>query len=137
MIEGTHAEQYAKLWDYCEKVKRTNPDTIMYVKLVDDLDYGQPRFERIYVCLGACKKEFLIGCRPIIGVDGCHLKCPYGGQLLLAMGIDGNNAMFSLAYAVVEGETKSSWIWFLELLQEDHGIKNRSAWTFISDKQKD
>ncbi|CAB4309835.1 unnamed protein product [Prunus armeniaca] len=33
-----------------------------------------PLFERLYVCLDACKKDFLAGCRPIIGVDGCHLK---------------------------------------------------------------
>ncbi|KAA8542720.1 hypothetical protein F0562_023781 [Nyssa sinensis] len=43
------------------------------------------------------------------------------------MGIDGNNAMFPLAYVVVKGETKSSWLWFLELLQEDLGIENQNA----------
>ncbi|CAB4279374.1 unnamed protein product [Prunus armeniaca] len=33
-----------------------------------------PLFQRLYVCLDACKKGFLTGCRPIIGVDECHLK---------------------------------------------------------------
>ena len=44
--------------------------------------------------------------------------------------------MFPLAYAIVEIESKSSWIWFLELLIADLGIQNGLAWVFISDKQK-
>ncbi|KAH7857327.1 hypothetical protein Vadar_011340 [Vaccinium darrowii] len=40
------------------------------------------------------------------------------------------------AYAIVESETKDSWIWFLELVTEDLQIVNNSAWTFISDKLK-
>ncbi|VVA24686.1 PREDICTED: LOC18777017 isoform, partial [Prunus dulcis] len=57
-------------------------------------------------------------------------------QILTAIGVDGNNGMFPLAYAVVEIESKSSWIWFLELLIADLGIQNGLAWVFISDKQK-
>ncbi|KAL0430654.1 UNVERIFIED_CONTAM: hypothetical protein Sradi_0691400 [Sesamum radiatum] len=56
------------------------------------------------------------GCRPVIGVDGCHLKGPYGGVLLTAVSIDPNN-LYPLAYAVVAGETRESWQWFLELLK--------------------
>ena len=44
--------------------------------------------------------------------------------------------MFPIAYAVVEGETKSSWTWFLETLIKDLGIYNQGQWTIISDKQK-
>ena len=52
IIEGKHAEQYTKLWDFAEEVKKTNPGSTVKVKL----DRG--RFQRIYVCLGACKKGF-------------------------------------------------------------------------------
>ncbi|CAL8081845.1 unnamed protein product [Prunus armeniaca] len=55
-----------------------------------------------------CKKWFLEGCRSVIGVDGCHLTGPYTGQVLTAVGVDGNNGMFPIAYAVVEAENKSS-----------------------------
>ncbi|KAL0346562.1 UNVERIFIED_CONTAM: hypothetical protein Scaly_1672200 [Sesamum calycinum] len=34
------------------------------------------------------KKGFLSGCRPFIGVDGCHLKGPHGGVLLTAVGVE-------------------------------------------------
>lgn len=38
-----------------------------------------PYFQRLYVCLEACKNGFKRGCRPIIGVDGCHLKGEFAG----------------------------------------------------------
>ncbi|XP_070672245.1 uncharacterized protein [Malus domestica] len=130
IIEGKHAEQYTKLWDFAEEVKKTNPGSTVKVKL----DRG--RFQRIYVCLGVCKEEFKSGCRPLIGLDGCHLKSVYGGQLLCVVGIDPNDETWVIAYAVVEMENKSSWIWFLELLVIDVGIVNQGGWTFISDQQK-
>ncbi|KAI5327895.1 hypothetical protein L3X38_027291 [Prunus dulcis] len=39
-----------------------------------------PLFQRIYVCLDACKKGFLAGYKPIIGVDGCNLKDHFSDQ---------------------------------------------------------
>uniref|UniRef100_A0A2N9HYT5 SWIM-type domain-containing protein n=1 Tax=Fagus sylvatica TaxID=28930 RepID=A0A2N9HYT5_FAGSY len=35
--------------------------------------------------------------RPIIGLDGCHLKCRFGGQLLAATARDGNDNIFPIA----------------------------------------
>ncbi|XP_019196245.1 PREDICTED: uncharacterized protein LOC109190237 [Ipomoea nil] len=99
---------------------------------------GKPRFLRLYVCFAACKEGFLRGCRPIFGLDGCHLKgSQKRGQLLSAIGLDGDNCMFPIAFAVVEGELKESWTWFLKLLDNDLNIgSNPHAWTIISDKQK-
>ncbi|XP_073223518.1 uncharacterized protein [Cicer arietinum] len=47
----------------------------------------------------------------IIKLDACFLKGEYGGQLIAAVGKDGNNQMIPIAYAVVEAETKDSWRW--------------------------
>ena len=44
-----------------------------------DLIYGVPYFERLYICLEGCKKGFMAGYRPIIGLDACHLKTKSGG----------------------------------------------------------
>ncbi|KAL4567999.1 hypothetical protein LXL04_023598 [Taraxacum kok-saghyz] len=55
---------------------------------------------------------------------------------LPAVGIDSNNGIYPLAYAVVEAETFQSWTWFLELLEEDLNLGLRSNFTFISDRQK-
>jgi hypothetical protein len=51
---------------------------------------------------------------------------------MCAIGKDGNNDMFPIAYAVVE--TKDSWSWFLSILIEDIGSIDESAWTFMSDR---
>ncbi|KAL7189675.1 hypothetical protein ACSBR1_039339 [Camellia fascicularis] len=116
LFEGSHEEQYAKLWDYCEEIRKSNPGStiIMQVHEIqpkdeDEDDIGKSRFERIYVYLGASKKGFIAGCRPYIGVDACHLRGPYKGQLLQFVAIDGNKNTFPMAFAVVKGETKSSW----------------------------
>ncbi|GKA69081.1 mutator type transposase [Tanacetum coccineum] len=60
--------------------------------------------------------------------------CP--GQILTAVGVDANNGIYLVAYAIVEAESKASWCWFLNLLREDLGIKANFNYTFISDRQK-
>ncbi|KAI5324659.1 hypothetical protein L3X38_033732 [Prunus dulcis] len=90
----------------------------------------------MYVCFTGCRQGFLDGCRPIMGVDGCHVKGSYLGQILTAVGMDGNNGSFPIAYAVFEIKSKQSWIWFLRLLIEDLKITNGLSYVFISDKQK-
>ncbi|KAG8368976.1 hypothetical protein BUALT_Bualt15G0102200 [Buddleja alternifolia] len=82
------------------------------------------------------KQGFLYGCGPIIGVDGCHLKGPHGGVMLTVIGINPNNNSYPIYYAVVGGETKDLWEWFLTLLKNDLNIQNDHEWTFMSDKQK-
>ena len=95
---------------------------------------GVSYFERLYICLEGCKKGFMAGCRPIIGLDACHLKIKSGRQLVTAIARDPNEEYFPLAYAVVEAETKDSWTWFINLLLAYIGQNTR--WTFISNKQK-
>ena len=68
--------------------------------LVDE-ESEHPRFRRLYIFLKAFKSGYLRGCRKLIGVDGCHLKGEYTGQLL--------TAMYPLAYCLVEVENKDTW----------------------------
>ncbi|CAN6715927.1 unnamed protein product [Malus baccata var. baccata] len=55
IIERKHAEQYTKLWDFAEEVRMTKPGSTVKLKL------DEQRFQRIYVCLGACKEGFKAG----------------------------------------------------------------------------
>ncbi|KAK9992408.1 hypothetical protein SO802_027393 [Lithocarpus litseifolius] len=64
-----------------------------------DLVCGVPYFERLYICLEGCKKGFMAECRPIIGLDACHLKTKSGGQLITTVARDPNEEYFPLAYA--------------------------------------
>jgi hypothetical protein len=88
------------------------------------------------MALDACKRGFLDGCRPIICLDGCHIKTKYGGQLLTAVGMDPNDCIFPIAMAIFEVESFASWEWFLKTLKEELGIGNTYPWTIMTDKQK-
>ena len=90
----------------------------------------------MYVCLQACKDGFKVGCKKIISLDGCFLKRYYGGHLLVAVGIDANDCIYPLAYAVVESENYDFWSWFLLLLIGDFVISNSYHWFVMLDKQK-
>jgi hypothetical protein len=136
-IYGKHEDQYAALWDYCETLRATNPRSCVVMKVDRTVPEVIPRFQRLYCSLAAMKKGFLEGCKPMIRIDGCFLKGPFKGQLLTAIGRDGNDNMYPIAYAVVEAETKDSWIWFLETLVSNLGNHERHGKpTFISNRQK-
>ena len=53
-------------------------------------------------------------CRPQIGVDGCFLKSRMRGQLLVALGRDADNAIYPIAWAVVQVENKDNLVVFCE-----------------------
>ncbi|XP_073126653.1 uncharacterized protein [Henckelia pumila] len=134
IVEGSIEEQFSRIRNYCAELKRSDEGASVILKLTED-DVS-PRFQRLYVCFSACKEGFKEGCRPAVGVDGCFLKSNNGGQLLSAVGLDPNNNIFPIAYAMVERETKDSWIWFLQLLDNDIVFEDQHAWTFMSDNKK-
>ena len=112
-------------------MRRASPGSIILMKVHTfnegdlaaemDLIYGVPHFKRLYICLEGCKKGFMAGYRPIIGLDACHLKTKLGRQLITTVARDPNEEYFPLVYAVVEAKTKDSWTWFINLLLADIG----------------
>ena len=80
-IEGATRDRYKHLRRYAaEIIEKKNKNNIVKIKC--DLTPHGPMFERIYVCLEACKNAFATTYRPMIGLDGYFLKGEYGGQLL-------------------------------------------------------
>ncbi|XP_072073915.1 uncharacterized protein [Arachis hypogaea] len=134
-IEGSEREQYAELRDYLNQILLSNPGSTVYLDTTLMPD-SLPLFKRVYISFEACKKGFVLGCRPFIGLDGTFLKGFYGGQLLNAIGQDTNNQIFPIAYAVVDSKTRDNWKWFLENLHNDLGNYKVHGWNFISDQQK-
>ncbi|CAN1224185.1 hypothetical protein LINGRAPRIM_LOCUS851 [Linum grandiflorum] len=57
-------------------------------------------------------------------------------MLLSVVGKDGNNQMYPIAWAVVEGENTSSWNWFLSLLVMELQLEDGTGWSVIFDQQK-
>ncbi|KAL4291966.1 hypothetical protein GQ457_14G024710 [Hibiscus cannabinus] len=105
-LAGSCKEEFALLWDYADELRTKNP--------------------------GSWKEE----CRPIMGLDGCFLKGPFKGVLLGAVGRDGNDQMYPIAWAVAEGESTDSWSWFLSLVSIDLGMEDGFGYTIISDQHK-
>ncbi|WOL00674.1 hypothetical protein Cni_G09387 [Canna indica] len=136
IMEGTAKEQYANLRRYLAEMLRASNHNTCKLQIERPQGSLQPIFQRLYMCFEGSKKGFLQGCRPFIGVDGCHLKTKYGGVLLVAVGRDANDQYFPLAFAVVESETKDSWKFLLELLLDDIGDVRTHRWVFMSDQQK-
>ena len=134
IIEGAELDQYTHLRSYADELLRSNPNSTVIIK--SEVGQDGPVFVRMYVCFAAFRLAFTTYCRPLIGLDGCFLKGVYGGQLLTAIGKDGNNQMFPIAFAVVEAETKDSWEWFVELLLNDLNSVKPRKWSFISDQKK-
>ncbi|XP_021991596.1 uncharacterized protein LOC110888374 [Helianthus annuus] len=108
-VQGDYNVQYTMLRDYCEELLRANPGTTIKIEIAG---------------------------RNLLGLDGCLMKGPYPGQVLTAVGIDANNGIYPVAYALVESESKASWTWFLMCLGDDLGLDPNSYFTFISDRQK-
>ncbi|KAL0464005.1 UNVERIFIED_CONTAM: hypothetical protein Slati_0288100 [Sesamum latifolium] len=103
----------------------------------DEIIPSTPIFKRFFLGLPALRDGFLEGYSPFMGFDGCHLKEPFGGVLLPAIGLDGNNGLFPVAVAVAESECKESWMFFFENLSRMlGGFTYDKPWTFMSDRQK-
>lgn len=90
IVEGDATKQYTMLWAYSAELRRANARNTCKINVYMPSLLLQPRFDKFYMCLDACKKGFTI-CRHFIGVDGCHLKNKYGGCLLIAVGRDPND----------------------------------------------
>ena len=52
------------------------------------------------MALSACISDFREYCRPVIAIDGTHLKGKYKGILFIATVMDGNDQIFSIAFGV-------------------------------------
>ncbi|GJZ77731.1 heat stress transcription factor B-4-like protein [Tanacetum coccineum] len=119
-------------------LESTNPNTTVKIAVERNIDPSLPTrvFQRIYVCLGALKLGFRACRKDLSGLDGAFMKGPFPCQVLAVVGLDSNNGIYPLAYALVEAESKSSWCWFLQCLGDDIDLHPNSNFTFMSDRQK-
>ncbi|GKF07343.1 hypothetical protein Tco_0041567, partial [Tanacetum coccineum] len=96
---------------YVVELQSTNPNTTLNIQVKRNTDPSLPTrvFQRIYVCLGALKMGFRACKRELSSIDGSFMKEPFPGQVLATAGLDSNNRIYPLAYALVKAESKSSW----------------------------
>ncbi|KAH9762042.1 SWIM-type domain-containing protein [Citrus sinensis] len=134
-IHGDHARGYEDFFQYAAVILKYDPGAICKVLCDAVTKPEKVLFQRFFMAFPAQRNVLHNGCRPYIGLDGCHLKSKYGGVLLAAVSMDTNNGMVPLAIGVCEIENTETWIWFLEILYSyfDNGSDQI---TFCSDRQK-
>ena len=71
---------------------------------------------RVFWSFKPCIESFSY-CKPIVQVDDTFLTGKYPDTLLIVITQDRDQNMFPLAFAIVEGETKEAWMWFLHYLR--------------------
>ncbi|KAK2645432.1 hypothetical protein Ddye_020627 [Dipteronia dyeriana] len=100
IIEGSLSTQYAKLWDYAKKLKKTNLESTIVIDT--ELGLGDKnKFRRIHIFFNACKQGWLHGCKKIIGLDACHVKAYHKAQLMW-VGNDADNGYYPIAHDAIE-----------------------------------
>lgn len=137
IIEGKHEEGYRMLAHYVEEFKVKNLGSTCFINWIDEGPGKNPTFKHLFISIGAAISLFKEHCRPIIRIDAYHLKELYKVVLMTAMGLDGNNGQFPLAYAVVEKENLQEWSFFLNaLVRALDAVENQSKFTILSDRYK-
>ncbi|XP_048596246.1 uncharacterized protein LOC125578022 [Brassica napus] len=134
-IAREYDEQFARLHDYVKEILESNPNSSVELECLPD-EKGLELFNRFYVCFDILRRSWKDTCRQIIGVDGCHLKSEMKGMLLVALGRDPDNAIYPIAWAVVQVENTNNLLWFVKKIKDDLGLLNGEGFIMVSDRQK-
>ncbi|XP_044468532.1 uncharacterized protein LOC123198030 [Mangifera indica] len=110
-IRGSPEESFKLLPIFCHNLEQRNPGTITQIDTDED-----HRFHFVFMALGCSIRAFRDFCRPVICIDGAFLKGRYWGTLFIAVGKDGNNQIFPLAFDIGGKEETITWSPFLRAL---------------------
>ena len=128
---GDFSQSYTKLPRFFLGIEQSNPGCVVVWKTCETNMPNTEIFQRVFWSFKPSIEGFQ-HCRPVMSIDGTHLYGKYKGKLLIAMGCDGNNQLFSLAFAVTEGENTDSLGWFLACIRNH--VTQRPGICVISDR---
>ncbi|CAK8561297.1 unnamed protein product [Lathyrus sativus] len=121
-VYGNWERSYNQLPQYLLALQKYVPGTVLILESLPAYTPegtcvdGSRIFSRLFWAFQPCIKGFVF-CKPVIQVDGTWLYGKYKGTLLIAVAQDGNNNIFPVAFALVEGETGETWSFFLRNLR--------------------
>ncbi|KAL6345799.1 hypothetical protein AAG906_017551 [Vitis piasezkii] len=128
---GDFYKSYAELPHFFIALEQANPGCVVISKTFPGIMENTEIFQRVFWTFQPSIEGFK-HCRPVLSIDGTHLYGKYKGTLMIAMGCDGNNQLFPLAFALTEGENVDSWGWFLACIRTR--VTNRRKLCVISDR---
>ncbi|RVW84511.1 Serine/threonine-protein phosphatase 7 long form-like [Vitis vinifera] len=91
----------AKLPHFFIALEQANPGCVVISKTFPGIMENTEIFQRVFWTFHPSIEGFK-HCRPVLSIDGTHLYGKYKGTLMIAMGCDGNNQLFPLAFALTE-----------------------------------
>ena len=100
IVDGDVVRQYCYLEAYGEELKHVCAGNNYKLILERPPGLLRPRFGSFCMCLDASKLTFKRAYRPIIGLDGCHLKNKFGRHSLDAI-------LFSIPYEALNETTQN------------------------------
>lgn len=103
-IYGTWESNFDELPKYIAALRSSNPNTIVTWFHNPNGSSHVATFKYVFWAFGPAINAFRL-CRPVIFVDGCHLKGSYMGKMLVAVTKDANNNILPVAYAIVDEES--------------------------------
>ncbi|KAK3204666.1 hypothetical protein Dsin_018712 [Dipteronia sinensis] len=103
-VFGPPEESFKLLPAYCHRLKEVNPGTITTMKT-----NVANQFEYLFIAHAASLHGFHTVIRPVIAIDGTHLKGKFFGIMFVAICLDANNQVFPLAYGFGDVEDEMSW----------------------------
>ncbi|XP_069146939.1 uncharacterized protein [Solanum lycopersicum] len=114
---GTPSGSYGKLSSYLYVLDATYPGSHIRMKKTDE-----NQFLYLFISLFPFIKGFEF-CKPIVVVDGSHLRGTYNGVFVSASTVDGAGNILPLAYEIIDSENDASCTWFFEQFREAYGVK--------------
>ena len=93
------------------------------------------RFQALFVAFRQVRSEFSVF-RPFYAFDGTHTRSRYNLTLLIAVGIDGEDRIVPLAFALVLVENERWWDFFCHCFHLAFGDKLPDQYVVISDRDK-
>ncbi|XP_060190479.1 uncharacterized protein LOC132619660 [Lycium barbarum] len=127
-VMGEPSDSYKKLPGYLYILDKTYPGSHIRMRKSDENE-----FLYLFIALYAFIKGFHC-CRPIVVVDGSHLKTAYNGTFVSASTLDGAGNILPLAYGVIDSENDRSWTWFFERFREAYGVRENMC--IVSDRHE-
>ncbi|MQL82147.1 hypothetical protein Taro_014640 [Colocasia esculenta] len=122
-------KSYHMLNWYSKRALQSNPGSILSL----EVDPKTQRFKCFFICFQASAYGFEVGCRPMIFLDGTHIKQHRVQGIILAVSaLNGNNELFTVAYSIADSETYDNWVWFLQNLKK--ALLSDRRIVFLSDR---
>ncbi|KAH9616644.1 hypothetical protein KSS87_010647 [Heliosperma pusillum] len=125
---SSYKEAYGQLPLLCKRITEINPGSVASFSIKEE-----STFRRLFISFYSSITGFQQGCRPLIFLDSAPLNSKYQAEIFLASSADGDDGVFTLAFAIVDNESADNWEWFMEELKS--ALSLSQPITFVADFQ--